>query len=79
MGKVLRIGGPNLVPPQHVWIIETSGDGRFLPTVKCGQSFDFDSVHDAQGYVDRGQATVESAATESAPLSITGIEDKPEE
>jgi len=60
--KTLRFGGKGLPPGTHTFYYTTDADPRLVDKVKPGDSAPFDLVVDAQGYIDRGQASIETAA-----------------
>lgn len=56
MVQLLKIGGPALGPEQHTFVrLKSSGTVR---DIGYGQTIPVAEVEDAQGYLDRGQATV---------------------
>ena len=72
MGKLLKIGGPNLGPGQHTWVRHPEGDPQAggLRDIGYGESIPVGRVADAQGYLDRGQATVvDDQLAEDAPAT----------
>ena len=65
--KKLKFGGPKLKEGQRTWYVnpKTKGGGQIF--VGPGEEVPFDEVADAQGYVDRGQASVPEGAAGAKP------------
>jgi len=59
--KLLKMGGPNLGPGQHTWVVvtkpRTPGARSGMMDINHGQTVEADRIHDPDGYVERGQAS----------------------